>query len=411
MAAQQVVRAGFRWRIGSGQSVQVWDDPWLPRPFTFRVVTPKCEDLSNLKVCDLIDPATKDWNISLVREVLWQEVAALILDLPLSAVNGADFGVWHHTANGKFSANVPGKIRVFIWKLAMNAIPTGANLLCMLPEIVSVCPFCQHEDEDIKHVFLRCPIARLVWCLSHLRWAVVSEFQADPEAWLLHMAECFLPVEFERAMTICWALWWNRNRALMERNAYSSGDLISFVLNYLLAYHHVNTDPAKLTISTSPGCWFPPDNNVIKLNFDGAMFATTSEIGIGIVARDRTGACVWWKSFRRRWVPAPELAEAFAARETILLARQCGWRRIMLEGDCASFHLKLTSGQDDFAATGAITRDIKNLSTEFDSCIFSLVRRTANKVAHCLARKAHSNVQEGPCFPPLLADLLFSDYA
>ncbi|KAL0416623.1 UNVERIFIED_CONTAM: hypothetical protein Slati_3494200 [Sesamum latifolium] len=122
-AVLDVVRGGFRWRIGSGCSVQEWDR-------------------------------------ALVRTLFWHEEVEAILAIPLSSVDGEDFFVWNHIANSIFSVrsanhvavsltneslpsasssslspwkilwkvNVPGKIRVFIWKLAKNALPIGVNL-------------------------------------------------------------------------------------------------------------------------------------------------------------------------------------------------------------------------------------------------------------------------------------------
>ncbi|KAL0430336.1 UNVERIFIED_CONTAM: putative mitochondrial protein [Sesamum radiatum] len=90
LAAQQVVHGGFRWHVGSGRSIQIWDDPWIPRPSTFRVLTPNEGDVAQWRVCDLIVPETKEWNYPLVREILWPVDADLILALPLSAIDGED---------------------------------------------------------------------------------------------------------------------------------------------------------------------------------------------------------------------------------------------------------------------------------------------------------------------------------
>ncbi|KAL0438585.1 UNVERIFIED_CONTAM: putative mitochondrial protein [Sesamum latifolium] len=312
LAALKVVKGGFRWRIGSGQSVRVWDDPWIPRPFSFRVLMPKRGDLPNLRVCDLIDTDTKDWDISLIREMFWQEDSDLILSLPLSAINGEDFIAWHYTANGKFTARsayqvavslanqhhpcpslpssplwktiwkakVLGKIRVFTWKFAQNAIPTGANLSHKLRGPVLVCPLCQYEDENIAHIFLHCSFDRKVWGLSHIRWELISDFRSDSCAWLEHLAQRVPLEEFERTITICWALWWNRNPALMDRASLPSGELLSFALNYLLTYRQINTAATKVAPKKSPGRWFPPRNDEVKINFDGAMFADSSESGL-----------------------------------------------------------------------------------------------------------------------------------
>lgn len=30
----------IRWKIGDGQSVHIWRDPWIPQPLLFRAITP-----------------------------------------------------------------------------------------------------------------------------------------------------------------------------------------------------------------------------------------------------------------------------------------------------------------------------------------------------------------------------------
>ncbi|KAL0462529.1 UNVERIFIED_CONTAM: hypothetical protein Slati_0140500 [Sesamum latifolium] len=194
----------------------------------------------------------------------------------------------------------------------------------------------------------------------------------------------------------------------MHKVSLLPGELLSFALNYLFTYHQINATSAAIGHRLSSGSWSLPGDGVIKLNFDGAMFKASLEIGIGVVAHDSSAACVWWKSVRKRWTPELELVEVVAAREAVLPARRFGWRRIVLEGDCANLHCKLSSPQADCASTGVVTHDIKCLSSAFESCIFSLVRRMANKIAHCLARKASNTGLEGPRFPPLLAELWFS---
>ncbi|KAL0388583.1 UNVERIFIED_CONTAM: hypothetical protein Sradi_2740100 [Sesamum radiatum] len=217
-----------------------------------------------MRVCDLIDASTREWDFSLVHELFWKEEADTILVIPLSKFDGDDFIVWHHTACGKFSvrsayhvaaslahqsqpstsqscsslwkdlwrANVPGKIRVFSWKLAQNALPLGMNLQKRMQDLEVVCPLCQHEEDDTTHDFLLCPFARQVWCMSHLRWAVISDFSSDACGWLEHLAKNFSKADFERVITICWAIWWNRNRSLMERTFMLAGEILSFAVNY-----------------------------------------------------------------------------------------------------------------------------------------------------------------------------------
>ncbi|KAL0373090.1 UNVERIFIED_CONTAM: hypothetical protein Scaly_0990600 [Sesamum calycinum] len=394
-----------------------------------------------MRVCDLIDATTKEWNHGLLRELFWQEDINAILAIPLSLIDVEDFFIWHHTPNGLFSvrsayhvalslahqplpsssnlaspvwktiwkANVPSKIRVFIRKVAHNALPAGRNLLQKLRFEPLACPLCCSEDEDVEHVFLRCPFARQVWALSHIPWALISGFSADSCGWVEHLAKSLPTEDFDRLLTICWMIWWNRNRALMERRFFQADELLSFALNYLTSFQQVSVSPGRLPQVPSPSRWSPPERSVVKLNFDGATFASSSEFGLGVIARNSFGECIGWKAVRKQGLHKPEMVEAFAAREAILLACRFGWKEIFLEGDCATLHFKLSSSQSDCSDSGTIIRDIKSLASVFDSCSFSLIRRTGNKAAHCLARQAASLASEGDCLPPLLSAYLLSD--
>ncbi|KAL0451733.1 UNVERIFIED_CONTAM: Retrovirus-related Pol polyprotein from type-1 retrotransposable element R2 [Sesamum latifolium] len=221
LLSQQIVQAGLRWRVGNGNTIRVWDDPWLLRPFLFRAISPHGPELAHLKVCDLIDADTKDWNNDLIRIIFWQEDANLILDLSLSFQNGDDFFGWHHTANGKFSVRsayhvavslnnmkqpcssirsssfwkliwnckIPHKVQVFCWRLAHNALPTGVNLSNRMREEEFVCPLCYDHHEDTEPAFLRCTFVRQARCLSNLRWAAISNFFFDPCVWMERTAK------------------------------------------------------------------------------------------------------------------------------------------------------------------------------------------------------------------------------
>ncbi|KAL0396908.1 UNVERIFIED_CONTAM: putative mitochondrial protein [Sesamum calycinum] len=297
-----------------------------------------------------------------------------------SASSMGGLSIWHHTHNGLFSvrsayhvalslahqplpsssnlaspvwktiwkANVPSKIRVFIWKVAHNALPTGRNLLQKLRFEPLACPLCCSEDEDVEHVFLRCPFARQVWALSHLPWALISVFSADSCGWVEHLAKSLPTEDFDRFLTICWVIWWNRNRALMERRFFQADELLSFALNYLTSFQQVSVSPGGLPQVPSPSRWSPPERSVVKLNFDGATFASSSEFGIGVIARNSFGECIGWKAVRKKGLHKPEMVEAFAAVKQFSspvdsVGRRLSWKVTVLISTSSCLRLNLTA--------------------------------------------------------------------
>ncbi|KAL0426166.1 UNVERIFIED_CONTAM: putative mitochondrial protein [Sesamum radiatum] len=69
MAAMHLFRSGCRWRIGTGHSVNIWTDPWLPRTPSFRVITPRPSHIHVLWVHELISEDLHDWNVELIRAI------------------------------------------------------------------------------------------------------------------------------------------------------------------------------------------------------------------------------------------------------------------------------------------------------------------------------------------------------
>ena len=58
-AANVVLKAGLRWRIGTGSRVKIWKDAWLPSPTTHRVLSPISVLDQNATVDSLIDEETR----------------------------------------------------------------------------------------------------------------------------------------------------------------------------------------------------------------------------------------------------------------------------------------------------------------------------------------------------------------
>ncbi|KAH7861063.1 hypothetical protein Vadar_021190 [Vaccinium darrowii] len=191
----------------AGQNIRVADDPWLPRPMTFkpRWVAPAGR---NLKVRDLIDEGTKTWRTELVKGILWEEEANEVLAMPLPLSPSDDRLIWHYTSNGLYSVKsgyevalfmkrngmlgkkgygessrreehkgfwnelwslpTTGKIKHFLWKACHNIIPVKEVLFKRKITRDPICPMCLNESETLIHLFTQCKFAQVVWKSSPL---------------------------------------------------------------------------------------------------------------------------------------------------------------------------------------------------------------------------------------------------
>ncbi|KAL0384911.1 UNVERIFIED_CONTAM: hypothetical protein Sradi_2885400 [Sesamum radiatum] len=103
LAAKDLLQAGCKWRIGTGRSVLVWQDPWLPRAPSFYTLTAMPVGGSNMHVSELIQEDTREWDCELINTIFGPEDCEMILQIPLSCVGGHDLLVWHYSRNGLFS--------------------------------------------------------------------------------------------------------------------------------------------------------------------------------------------------------------------------------------------------------------------------------------------------------------------
>ena len=63
----ELVKKGMIWRVGDGAGLSIWSNPWVPRDFSRRPITPCGHNLLS-EVAELIDPYTGQWDVQLVRD-------------------------------------------------------------------------------------------------------------------------------------------------------------------------------------------------------------------------------------------------------------------------------------------------------------------------------------------------------
>ncbi|KAL0445838.1 UNVERIFIED_CONTAM: hypothetical protein Slati_1711700 [Sesamum latifolium] len=90
IGTKNIILAGHRLRIGSGQNVRIWKDQWIPRPITFKPITPPPNRLDNAVVAALIDPKTCEWDRLIIDGLFAPSDKDSILGIPLGRTNQPD---------------------------------------------------------------------------------------------------------------------------------------------------------------------------------------------------------------------------------------------------------------------------------------------------------------------------------
>ena len=81
VAARDTIDKGLRWNVGNGKKVNIWNDRWLTTTNSFKVVSPRNQDLGLEKVEQLIDFDRGCWNIEKVRAMFLHHEVETILGI------------------------------------------------------------------------------------------------------------------------------------------------------------------------------------------------------------------------------------------------------------------------------------------------------------------------------------------
>ena len=406
--------------MGSGSSISVWNDPWLPttRP---RPANKNQHNLyPELTVESLIDSTSRTWNLEVIRALVDPQDAKLIESIPLGRTQRVDRDGWHFTKNGKFSVKsgyqveriypdrdrpplligptvdvlkahcwkirCPPKLKHFLWQLMTGCIAVRKNLQARGIKGDICCVRCGAVEESINHVFFECPPALQVWALSkipsnptifptnslftnmdYLFWRILPSMEDHQFAWIL------------------WYIWKARNNKVFSNLDMDPMDTLKLAEteSILWAEAQIAIDQRMITsiidpiLPSIPGRWCFTDGSWKEgVSFSGQGWLSTLEGFDGLLGARNVRA---------------SLSPLHAEIEALLWAMECMRNlrqfQVTFATDCSQL-VKMVSEPEEWPAFANYLEDITILKESFIRADIIYVPRTQNSKADSLARSA-----------------------
>lgn len=179
--------------------------------------------------------ANANWDVPKINQIFLPTDVEAIISIPLCTWNINDFWSWAHEKSGSFTIrsayrmlvstkhrreawldgragssdgdgvkkawtklwkiDVPLKIKVFLWRLAHQSLPTADILNHRNMSTSSTCGLCGSAD-SWQHSLLHCNMARCVWGLEDPDLVSVVESITEPDAkrWVFPIMDALPPV-------------------------------------------------------------------------------------------------------------------------------------------------------------------------------------------------------------------------
>ena len=146
-------------------------------------------------------------------------------------------------------------------------------------------------------------------------------------------------------------VWNQRNKVRVTQQAVSLHQLAEQAKQKLTQFRvdRQNSEVQVTDNNIGGSRWSCPQDGLVKINFDGAVFSELNQSDVGVVIRENNGAMLASCSEKLHQAYKPDEVEALVALKAVTLARDLGFRKAILEGDSLSLMKALKSKNDSLS--------------------------------------------------------------
>lgn len=188
---RELIMAGIRWRVGSGENIDIKGQPWLNDVNNPYVETVN-QGLDNHKVSSLLCMDRREWDLEILRDMFTDRDQMCILNTQLETNIDRDVvywskeksgmysvrsaynllqtmkGHWHTGANEKlwsrlWKIKAPPKALNLVWRALSRSMPTMMQLREKHVQVSHLCPVCSMGEETNMHSLVSCDFTSSCW--------------------------------------------------------------------------------------------------------------------------------------------------------------------------------------------------------------------------------------------------------
>ena len=392
--ACQVLRCGLRWRVGDGSSINIRNDPWFPKPSTFKV-TPLAS-LQATMVSDLIEPSTRTWKAEMVKSGFNLDDVSPILSIPVSRTGRRDRLVWHHSVNGEYSVRTGyGEAVKLMENGALGRRGRGTSSENRKPNQVWNLIWKLKVPNKIKLFIWRCCNNSLV--VRHNLKKRDVDFLASWEKFCKRIKGRDKGDELLQEFVVgLWCLWKNRNDCVFKGSCRSPVDIVDMWKDNIWQIREaLTTEQVGGSLHRSVSMqvaaramerWSKPRFGFLKVNTDAAWCKLSLRMGVGWVCRDFAGILQAAGGSGSGFCHSAAAAEACAIRDALVACLAHGFDKIIFESDAKAIVQMLRKEVPTDFSLECILGDIEVLARGFTCVSFDFVSRECNYAAHSVAK-------------------------
>ena len=261
-----------------------------------------------------------------------------------------------------------------------------------------MCPWCHLEPETDTHVLFLCEFAKIVWHMTGMNLMANHSAHESAAMVIRRVFDSYSQEQCVQMVMVSWGLWNRRNKWVWDRTNGSSFGVMAATNHLLKEWRSAQIRDAGGRQEGGAIKWEKPTEGLFKI-MDAAVFQDS--IGCGAIIRDAQGVFMgaMCKKVEGAWTPRE--AETIALKEALSWIIELKYEKCVIETDSKALAqaCKKAPGESFF---GTIVGDCVHLLKHINQVLIQFVFRSANSVAHELARATYSMSDRGEWYvtPP-----------